>query len=140
MLGDASAETYFKATRLALADPSTDGLLAIVTPQGMTSPSEIATVTSEASQFTKPILASFMGGKSMQEAEEILNSGGIPSFPYPDSAARVFEYMWHYSRNLQSLYETPALDEEGLGPTSVRPHNYTSGAAERQDRIVGSGV
>ena len=42
VLGDASAETYFNATRLALADPNTDGLLAIVTPQGMTSPSDIA--------------------------------------------------------------------------------------------------
>ena len=55
----------------------------------------------------------------MHEAESILNSGGIPSFPYPDSAARVFEYMWQYSRNLNSLYETPVLDEEGLGPTST---------------------
>ena len=53
----------------------------------------------------------------MREAERILNSGGIPSFSYPDSAARVFEYMWQYSRNLHSLYETPVLDEEGLGPT-----------------------
>ena len=54
----------------------------------------------------------------MAEAEDILNSGGIPSFPYPDSAARVFEYMWQYSRNLHSLYETPVLDEEGLGAIS----------------------
>ena len=42
VLGDASADTFLKATELALADPSTDGLLAIVTPQGMTSPSDIA--------------------------------------------------------------------------------------------------
>ncbi len=106
MLGDASAETYFNATRLALADPSTDGLLAIVTPQGMTSPSDIAKSLVKHYNSRKPILASFMGGKSMEEAEGILNSGGIPWFPYPDSAARVFEYMWQYSRNLHSLYET----------------------------------
>jgi acetyltransferase len=118
VLGDASAETYFNATRLALADPSTDGLLAIVTPQGMTSPSDIAKSLVKHYNSRKPILASFMGGKSMEEAEGILNSGGIPWFPYPDSAARVFEYMWQYSRNLHSLYETPVLDEEGLGPTS----------------------
>ena len=119
VLGDASAETYCNATRLALADPSTDGLLAIVTPQGMTSPSDIANSLVKNCKSRKPVLASFMGGRSMQEAESILNSGGIPSFPYPDSAARVFEYMWQYSRNLHSLYETPVLDEEGLGPTST---------------------
>ena len=116
VLGDASAETYLEATKLALADPSTDGLLAIVTPQGMTSPSDIAQSLAKHRNSRKPVLASFMGGKSMAEAERILNSEGIPSFPYPDSAARVFEYMWQYSRNLHSLYETPVLDEEGLGP------------------------
>jgi acetyltransferase len=118
VLGDASAETYFNATKVALADPSTDGLLAIVTPQGMTSPSDIARSLVTHRKSGKPVLASFMGGESMVEAESILNSGGIPSFPYPDSAARVFEYMWQYSRNLHSLYETPVLDEDGLGPAS----------------------
>lgn len=115
VLGDASAETYAEAIRLSLADPSTNGLLAIVTPQGMTTPGDIARSLVKHGHSGKPVLASFMGGKSMDEAEDILNSGGIPSFPYPDSAARVFEYMWQYSRNLRSLYETPTLDEEGLG-------------------------
>src|SRR5439155_18113643 len=36
-------------------------------------------------------------------------SSGIPTFPYPDSAARTFDYMWKYSYNLRGLYETPAL-------------------------------
>ncbi|MBC7924810.1 MAG: GNAT family N-acetyltransferase, partial [Bryobacteraceae bacterium] len=64
----------------------------------------------------KPVLASFMGGTGMKDAIAVLNANGIPSFPYPDSAARIFEYMWQYSRNLQTLYETPLLDEEDSGP------------------------
>ena len=56
----------------------------------MTSPSDIARLLVKHGHSGKPVLASFMGGKSMGEAERILNSGGIPSFPYPDSAARVF--------------------------------------------------
>lgn len=119
VLGDASAEIYSEATKLALADPGTDGLLAIVTPQGMTSSADIARSLVRHSHSGKPVLASFMGGKSMDDAEGILNSGNIPSFPYPDSAARVFEYMWQYTRNLRSLYETPILDEEGLGTVST---------------------
>jgi acetyltransferase len=103
VLGDASAETYVKASKAALADPATDGLLAIVTPQGVTSPADIARALVKNNRFRKPILASFMGGDGMRNAESILNSAGIPSFPYPDSAARVFEYMWQYSRNLHSL-------------------------------------
>ena len=34
---------------------------------------------------------------------------GIPTFEYPDAAARAFCAMWRYSHNLDALYETPAL-------------------------------
>jgi acetyltransferase len=49
-----------------------------------------------------------MGGLDVAAGEVILNQAGIPAYPYPDSAARVFELMWRYSANLQALYETPA--------------------------------
>jgi len=34
---------------------------------------------------------------------------GIPTFPFPDTAARVFTYMWKYTQNPRGLYETPGL-------------------------------
>src|SRR5581483_12464379 len=40
--------------------------------------------------------------------EDILNAAGIPTYDYPDTAARAFQYMWRYSQNLKALYETPA--------------------------------
>ena len=42
---------------------------------------------------------------------EILNQAGIPTFQFPDSAVRAFNYMWRYSYNLKGLYETPALPQ-----------------------------
>ena len=57
----------------------------------------------------KPILASWMGADEVADGEAILNASGIPTFHYPDIAARIFCYMWRYTRNLQALYETPAL-------------------------------
>lgn len=118
VLGDASAERYARAAKIALADPDTDGVIAILTPQGMTSPTAIARALAGLPSAGKPVLASFMGGESVMEASGVLSASRIPSFPYPDSAARVFSYMWQYSRNLKSLYETPVLDEEGLGSIS----------------------
>jgi acetyltransferase len=41
--------------------------------------------------------------------ERILNAANIPTFPYPDTAARAFHYMWRYSYNLRGLYETPVF-------------------------------
>ena len=48
----------------------------------------------------------------MPPGKNILNAAGIPTFAYPDTAARAFQYMWRYSQNLRALYETPALLNE----------------------------
>ena len=53
-----------------------------------------------------------MGGSSIAAGEATLNTAGIPTFPFPDTAARAFTYMWRYSYNLRGLYETPALAEQ----------------------------
>jgi acetyltransferase len=112
ILGDADAEGYAKALEIASKDPNSDGLLVILAPQGMTDPSKIAErLKPYARESGKPLLASWMGGISVAAAESILNAAGIPTFPYPDTAARAFTYMWRYSYNLRGLYETPVLVE-----------------------------
>ncbi|MFM7791708.1 MAG: acetate--CoA ligase family protein, partial [Microcystis panniformis] len=39
----------------------------------------------------------------------LLNQQGIPTYRYPDSAARVFNLLWKYEENLRGLYQTPIL-------------------------------
>ena len=58
----------------------------------------------------KPVLASWMGGADVAAGVEILNQAGIPTFAYPDTAARVFHAMWRSAYNLRGLYETPTFD------------------------------
>jgi acetyltransferase len=60
----------------------------------------------------KPIIASWMGAGQVERGEDILNAANIPTFKYPDRAARAFYYMWRYSENLRALYETPANHPE----------------------------
>ena len=50
-----------------------------------------------------------MGGADVAAGVSILNRASIPTFPYPDTAAQVFNYMWKYSYNLKGIYETPSL-------------------------------
>ena len=112
VLGDAGSDRYAKAIELAAKDPNSDGLLIVLAPQGMTNPTEIAQhLKPYAKSSGKPLLASWMGGTSVSEGEAVLNSTGIPTFPFPDTAARAFTYMWRYSEDLRSLYETPSLTE-----------------------------
>ena len=110
VLGDANAERYAKCTSLALRDPNSDGVLVILTPQAMTDPTATALQLTELSETEdKPLLAAWMGGPAVEKGEEILNAANIPTFKYPDRAARAFTSMWQYSSNLRALYETPLL-------------------------------
>jgi acetyltransferase len=120
VLGDADPERYARALEIASRDPNSDGLLVILAPQGMTDPLQIAErLKPYAKAYGKPVLASWMGGNSIAAGEAALNSAGIPTFSYPDTAARAFTYMWRYSYNLRGLYETPTLTENSeLGSAS----------------------
>jgi len=107
-LGDSGAELYVKALQLAARDPNCDAVLSILAPQAMTAPQESALQLSQAAQrITKPLVASWMGGARMQVAADTLNQAGIPTFDYPDAAARSLAYMWRYSSDLRAIYETP---------------------------------
>ncbi len=121
IIGDASPERYAKALEIAAKDPNSDGMLVILTPQAMTDPTRIAEqLKPMAKQEGKPVIASWMGGVDVAAGEEILNRANIPTFPYPDTAARAFNYMWRYSYNLRSLYETPAVPQDSADWTPDR--------------------
>jgi acetyltransferase len=113
VIGDADAERFAKAIEAGIHEPGADGLLAIMTPQGMTDPTAIAErLRPYAHGSGMPILASWMGGAGVATGEDILNRAGIPTFAYPDDAVRTFVQMWKYDYNLRGLYETPMLVEE----------------------------
>jgi len=120
ILGDAGPEEYARALEIAIRDPNSDGLLVILAPQGITDPLRVAErLKPYARGYGKPVLASWMGGKLVAGGVAALNEAGIPTFSYPDTAARAFDYMWRYSYNLRGLYETPSLAEEiSAGRTS----------------------
>ena len=63
VIGDAGPDRYAAAVDIAAKDPNSDGLLVIMTPQGMTNATDIAEKSSPTPSSTgKPILASWMGG------------------------------------------------------------------------------
>ncbi|HEY0946641.1 MAG TPA: bifunctional acetate--CoA ligase family protein/GNAT family N-acetyltransferase [Opitutaceae bacterium] len=123
ILGDADAARYARAVDLAIREPASDGVLAILTPQAMTDPTAIAEALKPLAGVSgKPLLASWMGGPSVDAGRNILNQAGVSTFSYPDTAARAFHAMWRNSENLRSLYETPTL-------TSSQPHDDARAAA-----------
>lgn len=108
ILGDADANRYVQTIDILTQDPTSDGILVILSPQDMTEPTETAKgVARFAHASDKPILASWMGGETVKEGADLLSEAKIPVFAYPDDAAKTFATMWHYSQTIQGLYETP---------------------------------
>ncbi len=123
VLGDADAVRYAKAVEIVAKDEENDGVLVILTPQAMTKSIETAELLSTLPiSKDKPILTSWMGGDQVSSGAEILRRNGIPSYGYPDTAARAFASMWRYSRNLRSLYETPSPTLESTGYQTNRAY------------------
>jgi acetyltransferase len=119
VLGDAGPERYAESLRIAAEEPNSDGMLVILTPQDMTDPTKTAEALAPYAKIPgKPVLASWMGGPGVDGGVEALNRAGIPTFPYPDTAAKAFQYMWRYTYNLRGLYETPVMT--GEDPTLSR--------------------
>ena len=135
ILGDADPIRYAKSLEIAAKDEHSDGMLVILTPQAMTDPTQTAEHLKPYAKFAgKPVLASWMGGVNVATGEEILNRAGIPTFPYPDEAAKVFSYMWKHSESIQSLYEIPSL------PVEVQDSRKTKTQAEQLiERVRSSG-
>ncbi len=136
VLGDADSEHYARALDIAAQDPNSDGLLVILSPQGMTDPALVAERLIPYAKSGKPVLASWMGGSSVAAGEAVLNAGGIPTFPYPDTAARAFTYMWRYTYVLRGLYETPALAElKDAGASRHQAEQFIQNARQ-QGRVI----
>ena len=136
VLGDATIERYTMAINQCLQDNNVDALLIIYTPQGSTNPEELAeAIASVAKRSQKPIIATLMGGKTIEKAKTILLHNNIPTYGTPEEAIKTYLYMYKYSRNLELLYETPA----DLPVDQAPPKNNLKALIKRvlkEDRII----
>lgn len=108
VLGDARSKRVAKTAEILLADAGVDSVLIIITPQAMTNPTSIAKAVGQLGPTTaKPILAAWLGGNSMKDGIRMLNDSAIATYSTPEQAVRAFMTLVEYSRNLESLYETP---------------------------------
>lgn len=107
VLGDADAKRFAQALRIVAKDDGVDGVLAVLTPQAMTQPTDIAReVALIACETGKPLLASWMGAQSVSEGRALLNAAGVPTYDYPDEAALAFVRMREHRLRLIWLSET----------------------------------
>jgi acetyltransferase len=108
--GDADDKRYAAAAKALMDDDNCDGVLAILTPQAMSYPTETAQalVAVAAERPWKPLLTSFMGEIKVHDGLEVLREAHVPTFDTPEDAVNAYMYMYQYTKSLKTLYETPA--------------------------------
>ncbi len=103
---DAGVSRYRDVLKVCLADDGVDGILVVLTPQGVVEPTELATAIVDLTRRTsKPVIAVWMSGT---EGRETLLRGNIPVYNTPEDAVRTYVYMHEYTRNLAILDESPS--------------------------------
>ncbi|MDA2919517.1 GNAT family N-acetyltransferase [Desulfobacterota bacterium AH_259_B03_O07] len=105
---EATPSMYSRTLEVFLGAKEVGGVIIIFTPQAVTRASDVATAISEILQSnTKPVFAVWMCGDIVDEARDILNAAGIPTFRIPEEAIEAFTNMYSYTYNLRLLQETP---------------------------------
>lgn len=85
IIGDAQADRYRDTLELLTHSKEYDQILVLLTPQHTTEVAETAQIIADSVQKSKkPILASFMGGKSVQNGIKILQKCGVAHAPFPN--------------------------------------------------------
>ncbi len=109
VIGDATPERYKRTLDACLADPEIDGAIVILTPQAMTRPTEVAeAVIESASNSSKPVMTTWMGGPQVANARELFIDAQLPSFTTVENAVDAFSYVTRFNRNQKLLLQTPA--------------------------------
>ena len=99
VIGDALADRYGMALEIVLAEEQVDSVIVLLTPQAMTQIRLTAQLIAKLSKsYKKTIVASFMGGKKVNEAQEVLTNAKIPFFAYPERAVYAISKMYEYAQ------------------------------------------
>jgi len=99
IIGDASQDRYENALGAVIRDEGVDGALVILTPQSMTNALGTAEAIARIAKSThKPILCCFMGVVDVSAGVKHLQEHGIPTYRFPEDAARTFGALYRYSQ------------------------------------------
>lgn len=112
VVGDASASRYKKALQILAKDQSVNAIVAVVTHQYVTETDKIARAIIAVQRMHKdiPIVASFVGGTSVQSAREILIKADMLHFAFPERAVRALSVLRKYHTEKDSRQNFPDIE------------------------------
>jgi len=98
LIAEAQHELYEATLGEILKDKNVHSSIIILTATSFTDVDKIAdSIVKTAKKFQKPVLCSFLGVYDVSSGIEILEENGIPSYRFPESAARVLSEMTKFN-------------------------------------------
>ena len=99
VIGDAKADRYEIAIETLLADENVGGIISILTPQKTTEIKKTAnSLIKFSKKSSKPVLASFIGGVSIEKEVKMLNKSSLAFYNYPLQASFSLGKLWQYKK------------------------------------------
>ena len=106
MLGGAEPKEFGLVLHHVLNDPGVDIAIAILVPQSLVKPDEVAqTIVDDAKNSQKPVIACFMGLESIEKARVILHQNHIPMLDYPEKSGKVVGSLLQYAQIRKTMKE-----------------------------------
>ncbi|MEK6912160.1 MAG: acetate--CoA ligase family protein, partial [Candidatus Thermoplasmatota archaeon] len=102
LIASAGAEEYRKAVEAVMKDPNVDALIAIYVPPIVTEEVAVAQAIIEGAKAAKkPVLCNFLGRSEASPGFVELVRNSIPSYLFPESAARTIAMIYRHRESLE---------------------------------------
>lgn len=122
IIGDAPTGRYVDALSVVLAADEVEGLLFMHAPTAVVPAQDIAQACLPMLKASgKPVLCSWMGGRSVALARQMSHEAGLASHDTPERAVAAWLQLRSYARNQQALQQlVRAQAQDFRGPAFRR--------------------
>ncbi len=122
IIGDARVDRYRFALETVLKDQNVDGAVVLLSPAAVTEPEKTAQTIVELNKkySSKPIMAVYMGGKTLAEGKSYLTDHDIPVFTFPEPSVRSLEGMFRYAEHILKAEPKAAVELSDIDRNAVR--------------------
>lgn len=119
VLGDAVGERYQKTLNILVEDETVDAIIVLLTPQSMTEITKTAHAVVHSHYYgNKPVVASFMGRRTVKSGVETMLEAGVACMRFPESAARAL--------GVYAAFEKQSKIENDLSTTEFSDVDYAT--------------
>ena len=128
IIGDAPAQRYAGTLDALLDEPGADAVLFMHVPSAIAPAVEIARACASRCAPTLSgarVVSCWLGGDGLDEARNVFEAAGIPTYDTPERAVAAFLQLVNYRRNQESLMQIPGTTRAAAPDIAAAARSFT---------------